>query len=111
MFRRSMPSGLTRGWNSVRQGEPLFADKGHAPNVESTALDWSLAEEEPLTRRLFVGEAGLRRSLPSGRALRGPGGSNPTCYWFLSFADRFEDNSEAIADLAKKYFGNCGDTQ
>jgi hypothetical protein len=22
-----MPSGLTRGWNPVRQGEPLFADK------------------------------------------------------------------------------------
>jgi hypothetical protein len=22
-----MPSGLTRGWHPVRQGEPLFADK------------------------------------------------------------------------------------
>jgi hypothetical protein len=27
MFRRSLPSGLTRGWNPVRRGEPLFADK------------------------------------------------------------------------------------
>ena len=31
MSRRSMPQqvpwGLTRGWNPVRQGEPLFADK------------------------------------------------------------------------------------
>jgi hypothetical protein len=27
MSRRSMPPGLTRGWNPVRQGEPLFADK------------------------------------------------------------------------------------
>jgi hypothetical protein len=27
MSRQSMPSGLTRGWNPVRQGEPLFADK------------------------------------------------------------------------------------
>jgi hypothetical protein len=31
MSRRSMPQqvlwGLTRGWNPVRKGEPLFADK------------------------------------------------------------------------------------
>ena len=27
MSRRSMPTGLTRGRNPVRQGEPLFADK------------------------------------------------------------------------------------
>jgi hypothetical protein len=29
-----------------------------------------------------------------------------TCYWFLSFADQFEDHSELIAGLADKYFAN-----
>jgi hypothetical protein len=36
-----MPSGLTRGWDPVRQGEPLFADK-------------DVRQQENLQRILFI---------------------------------------------------------
>src|SRR3954468_12356171 len=66
MSRRSMRSGLTRGWNPVR-------GQGHAPNVESTAFPVDMGSpSDPVSTENAV-DFQKRENAPMDIATLGPG--------------------------------------